>query len=529
MSEIVQGKQLLDCTLRDGGYYTQWDFPRSIVQEYLYCMRDLEIDIVEIGFRGLGATGFLGASAYSTDQYLKSLDIPTEFILAVMVNANDLLEYTGGPAYAVSSLFDDASNSPVSLVRLACHFRELENIEPAIIKLKSLGYSVGLNLMQVANRSDAELATFSDICLRNDVDYCYIADSTGGLSPNEVEGIVKGFLNLGLKRVGVHMHDNMGLAVANSVAAIRSGACLTDCTVTGMGRGPGNAATELLVNNSIFNRVNENPVGLIKLITKYFFPLKSRLQWGSNYYYAFAARNDIHPTYVQEMVGSSRYDPESTMLMLQGLIGCGLTYNESTLIPANACGDYVAVGDWAPVDEFDDREVLIIGSGASIRRYSDALTLFIKERNVLVITLNVTNDLDCNLIDYIVSCHPDKLITEAGLRRSSGLKSITPIIEGDPSCENRVFGVTVKPDCFSIKSTSCVLPNALSLGYAIAISISGKAKKIYLAGIDGFGDERNLQVTEALLLARQNMDSHQQLVSLTPTQFDLITESVFKL
>ena len=42
---------LLDCTLRDGGYYNNWDFPIEIVNEYLESMSKSSVDIVEIGFR----------------------------------------------------------------------------------------------------------------------------------------------------------------------------------------------------------------------------------------------------------------------------------------------------------------------------------------------------------------------------------------------------------------------------------------------------------------------------------------------
>ena len=66
---------LLDCTLRDGGYYNKWDFDQNLVNDYLQAMDSLQIDFVEIGFRTLNNDSFKGGFAYSTDNFLNSLNI----------------------------------------------------------------------------------------------------------------------------------------------------------------------------------------------------------------------------------------------------------------------------------------------------------------------------------------------------------------------------------------------------------------------------------------------------------------------
>ena len=43
--------KLLDCTLRDGGYYTLWDFPSQVVSAYIEAMNKLPIDYLEVGYR----------------------------------------------------------------------------------------------------------------------------------------------------------------------------------------------------------------------------------------------------------------------------------------------------------------------------------------------------------------------------------------------------------------------------------------------------------------------------------------------
>jgi 4-hydroxy 2-oxovalerate aldolase len=43
---------ILDCTLRDGGYYNNWDFPKELVDHYLETMSKIGVDYIELGFRG---------------------------------------------------------------------------------------------------------------------------------------------------------------------------------------------------------------------------------------------------------------------------------------------------------------------------------------------------------------------------------------------------------------------------------------------------------------------------------------------
>ena len=51
---------LLDCTLRDGGYYTNWDFQRTLVDLYIESMNHLPIDFLEIGYRSNPQNDYLG-------------------------------------------------------------------------------------------------------------------------------------------------------------------------------------------------------------------------------------------------------------------------------------------------------------------------------------------------------------------------------------------------------------------------------------------------------------------------------------
>ena len=123
---------LLDCTLRDGGYHNSWDFSLNLIENYLNAMEAISVDFIEIGFRTLEIGEYKGACAYSTDSYIDSLRVPPTLRLAVMINAGELVRHPDGVVSALAQLFSPAADSPVSLVRLACHLGEVEPIMPGV-------------------------------------------------------------------------------------------------------------------------------------------------------------------------------------------------------------------------------------------------------------------------------------------------------------------------------------------------------------------------------------------------------------
>ena len=82
---------ILDCTLRDGGYYNNWYFEKDLINEYLKVMDILKIDYVEIGFRFLDNIKSKGPTAYSEESFLKTLKIPKKLKIGIMINAADFV------------------------------------------------------------------------------------------------------------------------------------------------------------------------------------------------------------------------------------------------------------------------------------------------------------------------------------------------------------------------------------------------------------------------------------------------------
>ena len=83
--------KLLDCTLRDGGYYTNWDFDKKLVLAYCKSMEKLPIDYVEIGYRSIPLDGYLGEYFYCPEYVMSELKqlMPSKK-LAVLLNEKDI-------------------------------------------------------------------------------------------------------------------------------------------------------------------------------------------------------------------------------------------------------------------------------------------------------------------------------------------------------------------------------------------------------------------------------------------------------
>ncbi len=239
---------ILDCTLRDGGYYNNWDFEPDIVKRYLQSMQTASIDIVEIGFRSLPKSIFMGPYYYCKDEFIESLDLPSDSIIGVMINCKEFFVEKDKSNNLVKKLFRKADDSQIGLVRIAVSFNRALEAESIAYELKMKGYQVAINLMQAQNKKEDEYSELAEkIAIWGTLDVLYFADSLGNMLPEEV-AMVSTTLNKSWKgKLGIHAHNNKNLALINTITAVKNGVTWCDSTVTGMGRGAGNTSTESLL------------------------------------------------------------------------------------------------------------------------------------------------------------------------------------------------------------------------------------------------------------------------------------------
>ena len=139
--------KLLDCTLRDGGYYTDWDFDSTLVETYLKSFNTLPIDYLEVGYRSIPLKGYQGEYFYCPIHVLERIKAASEKKLVVILNEKDIR-----PA-AVDELLRPCVGL-VAMVRLAVDPQNFERAIQLGRAVKALGFELCFNVMYMSSWSD---------------------------------------------------------------------------------------------------------------------------------------------------------------------------------------------------------------------------------------------------------------------------------------------------------------------------------------------------------------------------------------
>ena len=527
---------LIDCTLRDGGYYNKWDFNYSLVNKYLNAVSSAGIDFVEIGFRTLKNNEYLGPLAYCTEDYLRDLKFKNSTKIGVMINSSEV-KSDENFSEIMNRLFPvKALHSKVSLVRIATTLEDLKNAIRAGKWLKNQGYIIGINLMQIATLNINEIKKFASEFKIFKPNVLFFADSTGTLKTENIDSIIKSLRLNWMGDIGIHAHDNMHRALINTLEAHNKGAKWLDSTVNGLGRGPGNTKTEDLVFElKKINDPNIDFLPLIDLIQNDFAVLKEKYKWGSNPFYFLSGKNKIHPTYIQNMLNDNSYRNEDIYASIKELSKQKSNlYEKSKLEKSrNYYSDFVP-GSWSPKSVFLDKEVLLIAPGNSINIHKKNIEKFILKKKPIVIVLNNLETIKEDFVNYRIACHPLRIFTDLSTYKNFSNPLIAPLSSLKKWSGNNIefktydYGLQVKENTFEYHDQFCILPYPLVMAYALATLNAGNSKLIYLAGFDGYksGDKRSKQVEHIWDLYNRGKNNA-EIISLTETAYNVNKGSLY--
>ena len=297
--------KILDCTLRDGGYYTNWNFTASLVDQYLKTVSKLPISIVEIGY--LSDSEDLNGPFYHLNKNILSnckKILNRKQKIFVMINAKEIKNSN----HLINLI--DKNYKFIDGVRFAVSPYEIEKflplIKPARKKFKKITFNI--NLMYL-NRwiNDHNFCNKILNILEGNVDSIALVDSYGSIFPNQIFKFINYFKKDDIK-LGCHFHNNCGLALANTLAAVDAGCEIADTTFKGMGRGAGNAETEMLIAIKTKIKPKISSFDINNLIEK-FEQMKSKMRWGGSYAYAYAARAGYSQNEMMDLIQKRRLDP----------------------------------------------------------------------------------------------------------------------------------------------------------------------------------------------------------------------------
>ncbi|HEX6163009.1 MAG TPA: hypothetical protein VFZ31_06580, partial [Vicinamibacterales bacterium] len=132
-------------------------------------------------------------------------------------------------------------------VRVGANAPDIAQTEPFVRQSLALGLHVSVNLMKSYAVPPARLVELSRMAEGYGAQVVSLVDSAGTMLPDDVRTYVSAMKDALSVEIGFHGHDNLALGMANVLAAIEAGAAVVDTTLQGIGRGGGNAVTEILV------------------------------------------------------------------------------------------------------------------------------------------------------------------------------------------------------------------------------------------------------------------------------------------
>lgn len=232
---------LYDVTLRDGNHALRHTLESKVVREYCKLADLSDVWAVEVGHgNGLGASSHLVGKSSETDQAL--LEAARESL------KNKKLAVHAIPGFAtVKRDIKPAIEIGVDVFRVATHVTEASVAQSHIEFLASSGKIVHGVLMMSHMIDLKGLIVQANLMKEYGASGIIFMDSAGYFTPKEVrERVAAASQEVGLE-LGFHAHNNLGMATANALMAIESGATIIDGASMGLGAGAGNAQLESIV------------------------------------------------------------------------------------------------------------------------------------------------------------------------------------------------------------------------------------------------------------------------------------------
>lgn len=507
--------KILDCTLRDGGYYTNWDFSDKITKIFFESFNNLPIEYLEIGYRSPIMKEYYGKYYYCPSIVLERVKSLSKKKLVIILNEKDIkvdrVEELLKPCLGI-----------ISLVRLAIDPQNLSRALLLAEKVKSMGFEVGFNVMYMSkwkNQPDflKEIKQVNGL-----VEYFYMVDSYGGVFPSDVKEIFNLVREQTHVPVGFHGHNNMEMALINTLTAIECGAEIIDSTITGMGRGAGNLRTELLLTTLNSKYGIEVDFNSLAEVTDAFTKLQKDYEWGTNLPYMVSGANSLPQKDVMDWVGKRYYSINSILRALN---------NQKDKVKDN-----IQLRTFNPTGISNN--VLIIGGGSSAAENVEAVSKFVSafDGNISIIHSSSRNSLP---YAELKANHYYCLAGNEGIRLS---KVFTEVSKFKGTCLlppfPRKMGTYV-PDAMLEFATELPevsfthLLNDSHTAVAIQTAINLGAKKCYVIGYDGYNNSAVGNKEQELFIENETLfaDARNQgieLISLTTTRYkNLISDSIF--
>lgn len=354
--------KILDCTLRDGGYYTNWDFDEDLVATYLESFNQLPVDYIEVGYRNPPLEGYNGEYYYCPVGTMKRLNKLCNKPLAIILNEKSIQPED------VPSLLKPVQDY-ITLVRMAIDPANFERALQTAREVKKLGFELSFNVMYMSEWKNHTGMMDKLSETEGLVDYFYMVDSFGGVYPEDVSSTIATIRERTSVKLGFHGHNNLEMALANTLTAMDEGVDIVDATITGMGRGAGNLKMELLLTALSGKELLDVNFNALTRVTDAFAALQQEYGWGTSLPYMVSGANSLPQKQVMEWVSKRFYSYNSIIRALNNR--------------AANVSDNVKLEKYQPANKV--KEILIVGGGPSVSRHTAGIDQLLADKAEMLI------------------------------------------------------------------------------------------------------------------------------------------------
>jgi len=237
---MIKKFKILETTLRDGSYSINFTFTSELTGLVCKKLEESGFELIEIGHgTGLNASNLGYGKAKQTDE---------EYMIAANTNLrNSKYGMFCIPGIAKLSDIDLAAKHDMGFIRIGTDVINVEKSKEFIKLAKDYGMLVASNYMKSYAQNEEKFAEKVKLSESYGADIVYIVDSAGGMFPEDIKNYFNAIRNISKISVGFHAHDNLGLAISNSITALEMGIEVIDSSLQGLGRSSGNACTEVLL------------------------------------------------------------------------------------------------------------------------------------------------------------------------------------------------------------------------------------------------------------------------------------------
>ncbi|MFL2591330.1 MAG: hypothetical protein ACJ0PY_05710 [Flavobacteriaceae bacterium] len=499
--DLPNNFKLLDCSLRDGGYYTNWDFEQDLIECYQNNIKKLPFDYIEIGYRNITQKKYRGSYFYTPISILKKWSgANTDIVL--------MIDEINTPLNKVEELVNPCSEI-VKMFRIAAKPNRIEESIKIAKIIKKIGFKVCLNVMYLSEWDNYSnfFSKLNDI--EQTIDYLYMADSYGSVLPHQIESTIHKIRSYTNVKLGFHGHNNLELGLINALKAIENGVELIDCSISGMGRGAGNLKTELILTYlDSLNLRNVNFENLNTLVVK-FESIRDHYNWGNNLAYMVSGANSIAQKEVMNLINKRYYTIDNAIKYL----GFKNFANPSKNYPR--------------LTSSKNKKILIIGGGSSVIDHLNSLNLFIKQNPEILILFA-----SARFMKHFSEFKGYNILVGAEGKRleenmvSNSFNNIC-ILPSKPNKIEPFVSENLSKFCVQLSNTIFSEENCDShLAVTLQACIELGGEELYLIGFDGYSTN-NIQKREVFLMKENQLifdffkskKPNVKILSLTPTVY----------